>query len=115
MTISDESIPGYQTRTTSDAKQNLIMQKSTGLFDKYALGFSTWNMISFRDSNYRNTVGLISSLYKILVWDCLWMKYPPLSDWTCLIGVQTNTEIQTQNRLDGHNRHEKRQNRTYQA
>ena len=87
MTISDESIPGYQTRTTSDAKQNLIMQKSTGLFDMYALGFSTWNMISFRDSNYRNTVGLISSLtlYKILVWDCLWMKYPPLSDWTCLI------------------------------
>ncbi|KAL5249287.1 hypothetical protein ACHWQZ_G018220 [Mnemiopsis leidyi] len=33
MTISAESLPGYQTRTTSDAKQNLIMQKSTGVHD----------------------------------------------------------------------------------
>ena len=31
MTIAEESMPGYQRRETSDAKQNLIMQKSTGL------------------------------------------------------------------------------------
>ncbi|XP_063691419.1 uncharacterized protein LOC134823784 isoform X2 [Bolinopsis microptera] len=33
MTIAEESMPGYQRRETSDAKQNLIMQKSTGVHD----------------------------------------------------------------------------------
>ena len=30
MTIADASVPGYQTRTTSNAKQKLILQTSTG-------------------------------------------------------------------------------------